>query len=117
MWLKVFFAPSEASQAAGRAFLRRFRQCIVDRDPEVDRDVEPAQITAIYKWGVQRAGAFDYLREITHPTLVINGSSDVIVYTVNSLTLQQHLPMRNSSYIRIPTTGRSISIPRCSLLT
>jgi len=103
VWLSVFFTPTESSQAAGRAFLKRFRQRIVDRDPEVGRDVEPAQIAAIYKWGIQRVDAFDYLREIIHPTLVINGSHDVIVYTVNSLILQQHLP--NAQLILYPDSN------------
>jgi pimeloyl-ACP methyl ester carboxylesterase len=91
LWLGVFFTPSEASQAAGRAFLRRFRLRVEDRDPEVGGGVAPAQIKAIDQWGAPRAGAFDYLRGITQPTLVINGSNDIIVYTVNSLILQQNL--------------------------
>src|SRR6202023_801003 len=88
MWLGVFFTPTEKSQGAGRAFLKRVRLRAEARDPEVSEKVAPAQITAIGKWGAPRAGAFDYLREITHPTLVINGSNDVIVYTVNSFILQ-----------------------------
>jgi pimeloyl-ACP methyl ester carboxylesterase len=92
MWLGVFFTPTEKSRAAGRAFLKRFRLRQEGRDPEVSEKVGPAQITAIGKWGAPRAGAFDYLREITHPTLVINGSNDVIIYTVNSFILQQNLP-------------------------
>jgi hypothetical protein len=39
--------------------------------------VAAAQINAIGKWGAPHAGAFDYLREITHPMLMINGSNDV----------------------------------------
>jgi pimeloyl-ACP methyl ester carboxylesterase len=92
MWLGVFFTPTEASQAAGRAFLKRFRLRQEGRDPEVSEKVAPAQLNAIGKWGAPRAGALDYLREITHPTLVINGSNDVIIYTVNSFILQQNLP-------------------------
>jgi pimeloyl-ACP methyl ester carboxylesterase len=92
LWLGVFFTPTEASQAAGRAFLKRFRLRVEGRDREVSEKVAPAQIDAIGKWGAPRAGAFDYLREITHPTLVINGSDDVIIYTVNSFVLQQNLP-------------------------
>jgi len=66
MWLGVFFTPTEASQAAGRAFLKRFRLRQEGCDPEVSEKVAPAQINAIGKWGAPRAGAFDYLREITH---------------------------------------------------
>src|SRR6202022_980900 len=65
--------------------------------------VAPAQIGAISKWGAPRAGAFDYLREITHPTLGINGSNDVIIYTVNSFILQQNLP--NAPLILYPDSN------------
>jgi pimeloyl-ACP methyl ester carboxylesterase len=87
VWLGVFFTPSEASQAAGRAFLKRFRLRQQGRDPEVSEKVAPAQTAALGKWGAPRWGAFDYLREIAQPALVINGSHDVIVYTANSLIL------------------------------
>ena len=103
LWLGVFFTPTEASQAAGRAFLRRFRLRQEGRDPEVSETVAPAQINAIGKWGAPRADAFDYLRNITHPTLVINGSNDVIIYTVNSLILQQNLP--NAQLILYPDSN------------
>ncbi|MEH2474167.1 pimeloyl-ACP methyl ester carboxylesterase [Nitrobacteraceae bacterium AZCC 2161] len=103
MWLGVFFTPTEASQAAGRAFLKRFRRRQEGRDPEVSEKVGPAQITAIAKWGAPRAGTFDYLRGITHPTLVINGSNDVIIYTVNSFILQQNLP--NAQLILYPDSN------------
>jgi pimeloyl-ACP methyl ester carboxylesterase len=103
MWLGVFFTPTEASQAAGRAFLKRFRLRQEGRDPEVSEKVAPAQITAIGKWGAPRADAFDYLRQITQPTLVINGSHDVIIYTVNSLVLQQNLP--NAELILYPDSN------------
>jgi pimeloyl-ACP methyl ester carboxylesterase len=103
LWLGAFFTPSEASQAAGRAFLRRYRLRVEDRDPEVGGAVAPAQINAIGRWGAARAGAFDYLRGITQPTLVVNGNNDVIVYTVNSLILQQNLP--NAQLILYPDSN------------
>jgi pimeloyl-ACP methyl ester carboxylesterase len=103
VWLGVFFTPTEASQAAGWAFLKRFRLRQEGRDPEVKEKVAPAQITAIGKWGAPRWGAFDYLREIIHPTLVINGSHDVIVYTANSLILQRNLP--NAQLILYPDSN------------
>jgi pimeloyl-ACP methyl ester carboxylesterase len=102
-WLGAFFTPTEASQAAGRAFLKRFRLRQEGRDPEVSEKVAPVQITAIGQWGAPRAGAFDYLREIPHPTLVINGSNDVIIYSVNSFILQQNLP--NAQLILYPDSN------------
>ncbi|MDB5368125.1 MAG: alpha/beta hydrolase [Rhodospirillales bacterium] len=103
LWLGGFFTPTEASQAAGRAFLRRFRQRVEGRDPEVNERVVPAQLDAIGKWGAPHADAFAYLREIPQPTLVINGGNDVIIYTVNSLILQQHLP--NAQLILYPDSN------------
>jgi pimeloyl-ACP methyl ester carboxylesterase len=92
LWLRVFFTPSEASQAAGRAYLMRFRQRVEGRDPEVSERVAPAQLEALTRWGAPRENPFDYLKAITQPTLVINGDNDVIIYSVNSSILQQHLP-------------------------
>src|SRR3981189_3339494 len=72
-------------------------------DVRLPGKVAPAQISAIGKWGAPRAGAFDYLREIAHPTLEINGSNDVIIYTVNSFILQQNLP--NAQLILYPDSN------------
>src|SRR5216684_1921174 len=92
LWLKVHFTDSEASQAAGREFLKRFRRRTENRDPEVNETVAPAQIEAIGKWGVQREGSYEYLKTIRQPTLVVNGDNDVIVYSINSWILQQNIP-------------------------
>jgi pimeloyl-ACP methyl ester carboxylesterase len=100
LWLKVFFTPSEVSQAAGRAYLRRFRLRVDDRDPEVSDQVAPAQLEALGKWGAPRENPFGYLKAIAQPTLVVNGGTDVIVYSVNSWILQQHLP--NAQLILYP---------------
>ena len=99
LWLAVHFTPSEASQAAGREFLQRFRRRIKGRDPDVNEKVAPAQLEAIGKWGVAQK-SFDYLKAIKQPTLVVNGGKDVIVYTVNSFILQQNLP--NAQLILYP---------------
>src|SRR3989442_6049320 len=92
IWLKVHFTDSEASQAAGREFLKRFRRRTENRDPEVTEKVAPAQIEAIGKWGVQREGSYEYLKTIQQPTLVVNGDHDVIIYSINSWILQQNMP-------------------------
>jgi pimeloyl-ACP methyl ester carboxylesterase len=100
LWLKVFFTPSKVSQAAGRTYLRRFRLRIDDREPEVSDQVAPAQLEALAKWGAPRENPFEYLKAIAQPTLVVNGDRDVIIYSVNSWILQQHLP--NAQLILYP---------------
>jgi len=91
LWLNVFFTPTERSQAAGRAYLRRFRLRTKDRDPEVSDKVAPAQIEALAKWGMPRENPYDYLKALQQPTLVVNGGADVIIYSVNSFILQQNI--------------------------
>jgi pimeloyl-ACP methyl ester carboxylesterase len=100
LWLNVFFTPTERSQAAGRAYLKRFRLRAKDRDPEVSDKVAPAQIEALTKWGAPRERQFEYLKSIRQPTLVVNGGKDVIIYTVNSFILQQNIP--NAQLILYP---------------
>jgi pimeloyl-ACP methyl ester carboxylesterase len=103
LWLSVFFTPSQASQAAGRAFLKRFRLRTQDRDPEVNDKVAPAQRAAIAKWGAPRERPYAYLKAIQQPALVVNGSTDLIIYTVNSFILQQNLP--NAQLIIYPDSA------------
>lgn len=92
LWLRVHFTPSQVSQAAGHRFLIRFRLRTADRDPEVTEKAALAQRAAIAEWGAKREHAWDYLKEIKQPTLVVNGSNDVIIDTINSYILQQNLP-------------------------
>ena len=92
LWLSVHFTPSDASQRAGRKFLKRFRLRTKDRDPEVSEKAALAQRTAIAQWGAKRERPWDYLKNIKQPTLVVSGSNDVIIYTINSYILQQNLP-------------------------
>jgi len=103
LWLAVLFSPSEAGQAAGKEFLKRKHLRQQGRDPEVNDKVSPAQIAAMDKWGVQRKGSYDYLKTIQQPTLVVNGSNDVIMPTVNSFIMQQNIP--NAELIIYPDSN------------
>jgi pimeloyl-ACP methyl ester carboxylesterase len=100
LWLAVHFTRSQASQAAGRDFLKRFRLRKENRDPEVNEKVAPAQLEALGKWGIRFKGSYDYLNSIRQATLIVNGGNDVIIYSVNSFILQQHLP--NAELILYP---------------
>jgi pimeloyl-ACP methyl ester carboxylesterase len=108
VWLAVKFSPSAAGQAAGREFLKRTHLRQVGRDPEVNDKVSPAQVKAMEKWGVQQKGSYDYLKTIKlktikQPTLVVNGSNDVIMPTVNSFIMQQNIP--NAQLIIYPDSN------------
>ena len=103
LWLKVFFSPSQVSETAGRAYLKRFRLRLDGRDPEASEQVGSAQLEALTKWGARQKNPFEYLKAIAQPTLVLNGDRDVIIYSVNSWILQQNLP--NAQLIIYPDAG------------
>jgi pimeloyl-ACP methyl ester carboxylesterase len=103
MWLPIFFSPSEASQAAGRRFLERIRARTEDRDAPVSEATIAAHLAAAREWGMAAPRSFDYLRGISHPTLVVNGNNDIVVSTLNSYILQQNLP--NAELILFPDSN------------
>jgi pimeloyl-ACP methyl ester carboxylesterase len=86
-------------EAAGVAFLER-KLLRGDRDPEVSEEAAAAQREAIGKYMAPAENVFDYLKNIRQPTLIVQGSNDVIVPTVNSYILQQNLP--NAQLILYP---------------
>jgi pimeloyl-ACP methyl ester carboxylesterase len=92
MWLPVLFAPTDTSQKLGREYVER----IVARK---DRDASPfgeqvyaGQGTAIHTYGTTKDPAYSILEHIKVPVLVVNGTDDIIVPTINSYILQQFLP-------------------------
>jgi len=103
MWLPIFFSHSEASQAAGRHYLERVRARTEDRDVPVPAATVAAHSAAAREWGAAAPGSFDYLNGISQPTLVVNGSNDIVVPTVNSYILQQNLP--NAELILFPDSN------------
>lgn len=92
LWLRMHFSPPETGQAAGRAFLERFRLRTENRDPAANEAVAPAQLAALTKWGAPQDNPYAHLSALSQPTLVVNGDNDVIIYTANSLILRQHIP-------------------------
>jgi pimeloyl-ACP methyl ester carboxylesterase len=103
MWLPIFFSPSGKSQAAGRQFLERIRGRTEDRDVPVSEATVAAHLAAAHEWGGAAPESYDYLKRICHPALVVNGSNDVVVATVNSYILQQNLP--NAELILFPDSN------------
>jgi len=104
-YLALFFVPSEASMAAGRAFWERRHRRTVDIDPPASEQAMKSQIAAIMNWRNATGERFAELKAIRQPTLVVNGSNDVMVPTVNSFILQQHLP--NAQLIVYPDSGHA----------
>lgn len=102
-WIDGFFTPSAASQAAGRAFLKRRDLRVQDRDNPISDKVQPAQFAALQEWGRAVGERFAYLKELQMPVLIVGGKSDIIFYTINSFYLQQNLP--NAQLILYPDSA------------
>ncbi len=92
MWLPLLFSPSKESQAAGRAWISRIQTRTEDRDTPVSAETIAAYRAAANGWGAAPPDDFAYLSDIAQPALVVNGSNDVVIPTINSYHLYQHLP-------------------------
>jgi pimeloyl-ACP methyl ester carboxylesterase len=102
-FLYLFFSQSEKSQAAGRAFWDR-RHARADQDVPSSMAAMGAQAKAIASWGmVPETNRYGQLKNIKHPVLIVNGHDDIMVPTVNSFILQQHIP--NATLIIYPDSG------------
>ncbi len=99
VWLAVHFSPSATDRAAGLEFLeRKLRR--VDRDPEVTDAAAARQREAIGDYIAGGESVQDHLGDIRLPTLIVQGSNDIIIPTMNSYVLQQKLP--NAQLILYP---------------
>jgi pimeloyl-ACP methyl ester carboxylesterase len=91
MWLPILFAPTDTSQKAGRDYVDRI-VARKDRDEPFSEQSVLAQRTAIGAYGAAKDPAYRILTSITAPVLVVNGTDDIVIPTVNSYILQQFLP-------------------------
>jgi pimeloyl-ACP methyl ester carboxylesterase len=91
--LGALFSPTDASQAAGRAFLNRLAARTHDRDLPVSTRTVEAQLRAIREWGtVPSSNRYSTLRDIAQPTLVVHGNKDIVVLPINAFILAERLP-------------------------
>jgi pimeloyl-ACP methyl ester carboxylesterase len=97
----AFFTPSDASKAAGRAYIERLKLRTTDRDEPVSRQAAIAQLESIREWGaIPSENRFAMLSRIHQPTLVVHGNKDVVVMPINAFLLATHLP--NAELIMYP---------------
>lgn len=100
---ELFFAPTATSQAAGKAWLARITARQTDREPDPTPGAVQAEFVAIMQWGKIPSDRYATLKKITQRTLVVNGGNDIMVPTVNSFILQQHLP--DARLLLFPDSG------------
>jgi pimeloyl-ACP methyl ester carboxylesterase len=100
---RIFFTPSQASQAAGEAFVGRLMQRKEDLDPPSGREVAQAQVAAFREWERYAGDRFANLRNIHQPTLIVNGVGDAMIAVRNSYWLGEKLP--NAVLLTYPDAG------------
>jgi pimeloyl-ACP methyl ester carboxylesterase len=90
--LNSFFTPSDASQAAGHAYLDRLNRREADRDTPVTMTAAAAQLRAIREWGeIPTTDRYAMLSTIRQPTLIVHGAKDIVVDAVNAIVLEENL--------------------------
>lgn len=99
--MSAFFTPTEASQAAGRAYIERLQLRVADRDAPVSMKAAGAQLEAIREWGtIPSTDRYAMLAGIHQPTLVVHGSKDIVVPPINSFLLARNMP--NAKLVMYP---------------
>jgi pimeloyl-ACP methyl ester carboxylesterase len=96
----LFFTRTPNGRRAGKEFLARLEERANDRDKAISVRSFRAQLKAIHRWGQQEPAD---LSAIHQPVLVMNGESDRMVLTKNTVDLDRRLP--NSELVIYPDAG------------
>ncbi len=85
----LFFTTTANGRRAATDFLQRLQERRKDRDKRPTPSAFLRQLRAIKAWGKQTP---QNLGGLQIPTLVVNGDSDIMVPTVNSIDLAKRIP-------------------------
>ena len=96
----LFFTRTSNGRRAGKEFLARLEERTNDRDKAISVRSFRAQLKAIHGWGQQKPAD---LASIHQPVLLMNGDSDKMVPTKNTVDLDRRLP--NSHLVIYPDAG------------
>jgi pimeloyl-ACP methyl ester carboxylesterase len=96
----LFFTRTPNGRRAGKEFLARLQERTSDRDKAISVGAFRAQLKAIHRWGQQQPAD---LASIHQPVLAINGDSDKMVPSKNTVDLARRLP--NSQLVLYPDAG------------
>jgi pimeloyl-ACP methyl ester carboxylesterase len=91
--MSSLFTPSEASRAAGRAYIERLKLRVADRDALAPMKAAGAQLAALREWGtIPSTDRYAMLARIQQRTLIVHGSKNIVVIPINAFLLAPHLP-------------------------
>ena len=111
----LFFAQTPTSQAAAQSFLARTSERKHDVDPTSTVQTMQAQGQALGAWGeaASHDAYMERLRRLVPPTLVVNGSNDIMVPTINAFDLAQAIP--KAQLVIYPDAGHGAFIQYAGL--
>jgi pimeloyl-ACP methyl ester carboxylesterase len=104
--LPLFFTASAASQAAGRAFLKRANARTADRDPDSGKVITDPQAKALISWCAAKDPGNRILDAIAQPVLIVSGSNDTMLPDKNAYFMFKHLT--NAQLILYPDSGHGV---------
>jgi pimeloyl-ACP methyl ester carboxylesterase len=96
----LFFTRTPNGRRGGKEFLARLEERTNDRDKAISVRSFRAQLKAIHRWGQQKPAD---LASIHQPVLLMNGESDKMVPTKNTVDLDRRLP--NCQLVVYPDAG------------
>src|SRR5213592_672757 len=96
----LFFTRTPSGRRAGKQFLARLKERASDRDKPISIGSLRAQLKAIHRWGQKKPAD---LAGIHQPVLVMNGESDKMVPSKNTVDLDRRLP--DSQLVLYPDAG------------
>src|SRR4051794_27815068 len=96
----LFFTRTPNGRGAGKEFLARLEERTNDRDKPISVGSFGPQFGATHRWG---GGTPPDLTSVHLPVLVLNGESDKMVPTKNTVDLDRRLP--NSQLVIYPDAG------------
>jgi pimeloyl-ACP methyl ester carboxylesterase len=96
----LFFTRTPTGRGAAKEFLARLEERTNDRDKAISVGSFRAQLKAIHRWGLRKPAD---LSGIQQPVLAMNGESDKMVPTKNTVDLDRRLP--NSQLVIYPDAG------------
>lgn len=88
-FLFTFFSSTDHSRSKGMESLKRIYAPGNRRDSIMSNETTQAQARAIHRWGTMKPSIS--AADITQPTLIINGSHDEMLLTINSFKLFQEI--------------------------
>ena len=113
MWLPILFARLLPARRPG-ATMSSASPPVADRDTPVSDQSIAAQRAALAAYGAAKDPSYAHLKGLELPVLVVNGTDDIVIPTINSYILQQFLPHAELILYPDANHGSHFQYPGCS---